>query len=369
VNSSDLLAFFGVLGRELPDSPRSDLFQRFGLICASLGNGELLVKECREMTERNAVEVLLLKSECDLDICDHIKFIASHFDSVLGKDRLSKRLLIALLESPSLRIHDEDSLFAYVGGLVDEDASNCDLLASIRCEFLGESSLSQYISLIDRFGDELYALVWPHLRDFLLHVPHNSGDLIDIDRYGRPGTIIQKMEYAGQPFEGILRYLTNKYGGNVCKKGIVDVTARETDHVSYGGHINGGSPRAVVDLDTQLSWYDCNRGPSWLQLDFKTRRISISSYTIKFGYCSGNYGQTWRLEVSNDGAAWVTIDSREAEVANHADYSVQHYTCNTGSSDMFQYARVLYTDDCWGGDYGLGMTSIEFFGVLRSEQR
>jgi hypothetical protein len=85
VNSSDLLAFFGVLGGESPDSPTSDLFQCFELICASLGNGELLVKEYREMTERNAVEVPLLKSERDLDICDHITFIASHFDSISGR--------------------------------------------------------------------------------------------------------------------------------------------------------------------------------------------------------------------------------------------------------------------------------------------
>jgi hypothetical protein len=177
VKQSDLLAFLGVLTGESPDSPRSDLFQSFGLIFARLSNGELLLKECSEITEENAVEILSLKSECHLDICDDVKFIAGHFDAISGKDKMSKRLLFAVLESPLLRIRDEDSLFTYVSGLVDNDTSNCDLLSSIRCESLGEPSLSQYISLIDRFADELYASVWPHLRDFLNGVRRNPYDL------------------------------------------------------------------------------------------------------------------------------------------------------------------------------------------------
>jgi hypothetical protein len=163
--------------------------------------------------------------------------------------------------------------------------------------------------------------------------------------------------------------LTKRFDGNVCEKGIINVTARETDPERYGPQINGGGPRAVVDLDTQRGWYDKNNDPSWLQFDFKARRIRISSYAIKFGYESLTKRgiQKWRLEGSHNGSSWVTIDDRSKEKTIHSDYSVEHYNCGTGSRDIFRYVRIMKVDKYWGKLYQLGLTSIEFFGTLTED--
>jgi hypothetical protein len=148
---------------------------------------------------------------------------------------------------------------------------------------------------------------------------------------------------------------------------VIDITARETDPDRYGRQINGGSLRVVVDLDRQLGWHYRNTNPSWLQFDFKTRRINISSCTIKFGYES--LTQQWRLEGSHDGISWVTIDDCPNERKLHTSYSAEHDNCDSGSRHMFRYVRIRNVGTFPGGRYQLALTSIEFFGALKDEQQ
>ena len=98
---------------------------------------------------------------------------------------------------------------------------------------------------------------------------------------------------------GIIYELTQQHGGNVHDLGIITISALHTHETRYGSTINGGHPKYVADLSTDIGWYDTNAAPSWICFDFKTS-IRITKYSIKFGYFSYNYVQKWLLEGSND---------------------------------------------------------------------
>jgi hypothetical protein len=188
--------------------------------------------------------------------------------------------------------------------------------------------------------------------------PPSEGDHIACEQYNEAA-----------PLDGIIRRLTAVCGGNVCEMGAVIITARTTNSDRLRPQVNGGSPHVVVDLDTEVGWYDTNTNPSWLQFDFKDRRISMASYSIKFGQ-NTTHRQKWRVEGSDDGQMWQIIDNRQGEEIAHPAYSVRHFVCQSAPRP-FRYVRLLVEifDYFWGGNYQLGMAAIEFYGRLDAVAR
>jgi len=181
-------------------------------------------------------------------------------------------------------------------------------------------------------------------------------------------SVIQVEFNGSDRLDGIIRSLTEAAGANTCDEDIIEITANQTEPRRFGS-VNGGNPRVVVDLDSDVGWYDNNQNQSWLQFDFKDRKICISSYTIKFatGTSRGGSPARWIVEGSDDLGSWTVIDNRENYTGNFRDHQIENFECSSKSSQAFRYVRILVRihEFYWGGNYQMAMTAIEFFGQLR----
>ena len=102
--------------------------------------------------------------------------------------------------------------------------------------------------------------------------------------------------------------------------------------------------------------------------DFKEKKVSLSSYSLKSDGEGGYHLLQWELEGSNDGSSWTCLDSRNTQDLN-GYYIAKNYSTN--NHDSYRYIRITQTGknggDAWGRspDDHFRLSQIEFFGTLR----
>jgi hypothetical protein len=162
---------------------------------------------------------------------------------------------------------------------------------------------------------------------------------------------------SSQAFEGILSHLSREGGGNVHTNGILSITT------SGNGY---NSCHQVVDHDWTEYWFSNDAPNSWIQFDFKNRRISPTHYTIK----SDNHGAyhllKWSLDCSHDGTSWVNLDRRETNDLN-GNHVVKSYNCGSleSSSPFFRFIRLTQTGKNSSGRNHLQLANLEVFGKVK----
>ena len=107
-------------------------------------------------------------------------------------------------------------------------------------------------------------------------------------------------------------------------------------------------------------WYSNNEKNSWIQFDFKTRSISLKSYSLR----SCNGPKSWKIEGSNDMNTFTLIDQRNnPNDFKHCEYVNQHYNVN-GSQDQFRYIRITQGDEGGHNAHCFWLERVEFYGSL-----
>jgi hypothetical protein len=151
--------------------------------------------------------------------------------------------------------------------------------------------------------------------------------------------------------DGIILYLTRKYGGNVHLLGVVTVTSNGPE--AYGN--------AVHLVDSRAGWaFEFDRRPNeWAQWDFHERRVCLSHYTI-----SACYLRSWVVEVSLDGKSWTEID-RQTNTEDFRSGGEASFAVSKCANCRF--VRLTQTDggyEC-SPDHGcILLWALEFFGTL-----
>ena len=81
----------------------------------------------------------------------------------------------------------------------------------------------------------------------------------------------------------ILKYLSEKFEGNVHTKNVVKITAS-----SIGDNNNFPIENIVEENDDKYFWTK-NEPDSWIKFDFKERKVLLDRYTLKtFNYPEGD---------------------------------------------------------------------------------
>ena len=165
-----------------------------------------------------------------------------------------------------------------------------------------------------------------------------------------------------KPLDGIIAHLTRECGGNVHKEGVVNVTASSC---------YGYKPEYAVDLKAD-SRFDSDDSPnSWICYDFKGRRVTPTSYSIKscWGGPGGYHPKSWVLEVSNDGSkgSWETVDSRKDNNDLNDRRVTRNFSLGTPQSGAFRFVRLRLTGKNHGGYDDLCICALELFGTLSLE--
>jgi hypothetical protein len=159
----------------------------------------------------------------------------------------------------------------------------------------------------------------------------------------------------GGELKGIINYLTEKCGRNVHEKGIVWISSSSGDFCWK-----------VVNHDDNW-WVSTSALNSWVSFDFKEKSVALQHYTLRSGGMEPFF-ISWRIEGSNDGRVWKSIDNRNTRELCGV-FITKTYECSRAiSGEFFRFIRMRQTDkDSMNFDY-LALCNIEFFGRVRLER-
>jgi hypothetical protein len=247
-------------------------------VCEFLENDELLriLLDHKDLSIETVAERLVVlrttKAHCEPEIA----FAASHFSelspSAVSSIATDFSLISAILSNESLIVQDEDSLIFLICSLGRSHSTFLSLFENVRLEYASDSGIHAFIELMSESFECLSLCIWERVCERLL-LPVKATS---------PNPHI-RLTPVTTP-SGIIEMLTKQCGRNVCDAGLISVTAAHTRLDLYGEEWNGRSPKVIFDLGTQLGWYDQNRDLSWLIIDFQSRRVHVTSYSITFGY-------------------------------------------------------------------------------------
>jgi hypothetical protein len=107
-------------------------------------------------------------------------------------------------------------------------------------------------------------------------------------------------------------------------------------------------------------------GNSWIQFDFQDQPVRLTHYTLK---CDGSshHLQHWSMLGLDDGMLWTTLDRRTtSDLAS--SYAMKTFACPHGENPTsFHFVRRIRTGKNSGGTTHLMLSSVEFFGTLKTQ--
>jgi hypothetical protein len=336
----------------------------FSRVCRELRNGELLFSIIDhfegDLAVSNVLNRLEIRTEFGMPVDRELKFLSSHFHDFLSSSsflgEISDLHLEQILSDTSLKLSTEDDLYKFIVSRSSGDSMNLRFLEFVHFECLTAKTMSHFIRLSCEHFDRLNVAIWNRLCDRLA-----------LDVYPQRFTqrLIETLILASpeSPLEGIISYLTRRFGGNVHDRGIVVVTGNDP--------MTNGAVRAAknaADLYADSYFYSMNLPNQSLCYDFGSRVISPTGYAIRSRYdrVDGDpcHLKSWVIEISMDGAHWDVIDRRDNNSTLNGFNAIRMFTLSESKECRFIRLRQTGPNHCSEPDYRLVISGFEVFGSL-----
>ena len=174
-----------------------------------------------------------------------------------------------------------------------------------------------------------------------------------------------------KPLEGIIAHLTRECGGDVHRKGIVNITASSVRVRSPVNRIGGPGPGLVLEqfcptgMENEFNFCSKNERNAWICYDFKERRVIPTSYSVRSS--GGKNLKSWVIEVSNDEYSWTEIDRRDNNNDLNDEYVTVNFKISKVPSESFRFFRLRQNGpnhDNYKTSYAVALTALEVFGTL-----
>lgn len=319
-----------------------------------------LVMDVRELNAGNALDQMLLREELTGSMAEkELEFIASHLYEVQDSSliKLSYDVMDAILSHPNLKVNNEDELYELVCKFIAKDSSYVGLLQHIRFEFLSEGVMTSFVQNQEMVIEFMNIGIWKAISRRLVLKPQITMSARAKERYCRlPG--VEFPVNRSKPLSGIIAHLTQKIGGNPALNGTVVITSNN--------NFDSSEPVTnLLGLSERTLWHASRRMPDTsFQIDFKTRRVIPTGYSIStnYGSCTGYNLRNWVVEVSDDGTDWTTVDTRNDDLALQENSTTG--TFNIAKHVECQYIRVRQTGKNHDGHTELYVHAFELFGTL-----
>jgi hypothetical protein len=218
------------------------------------------------LTLENAIEELggRLLRKCDFS--REIGFIASHIDevSILELKKHDEWVLLKILSSKELKVRSEDWFYEVVSELVEFDRQFFRLLEYVEFEFVSREIASRFIESSRQFLDLIDLSIWSNLGRRFIHeiTASRSNERL----HKRSVTLAPGSE---SRLDGIVSYLTSKFGGHVCDKTIVNIISNSVYSSCLAKH--AADLRNHTNSSRFLTQDEAN---SWLCYDFKNMEVT-----------------------------------------------------------------------------------------------
>jgi hypothetical protein len=180
--------------------------------------------------------------------------------------------------SNELKIKSEDWLYETIWQLVDIDRTKFSLIQFIRLEFVSPPIARRFIGDGADFIDLINSSIWLSIGRRFVH------DILPGKSIG--GFVINDTQFSptDKSFDGIISYLTLKYGGNVHDKGLIETTSNGV----YGSYYL----KNTLDLQNRDSFFHSNgESNSWICYDFKDMEVAPLHYSIMSSPHEPNQGR------------------------------------------------------------------------------
>ena len=324
-----------------------------------LGNSDLQSKLLHyrnsELTPSNVISRIMQKEQCRVRCGTEITFAAQNF-SKLSKSELKElplETLRQILMEKKLVVKTETSLFKFIVELIKERGPEYrSLLSCILFENLGPKQMRTFADLIciDDIDTPLGESICGRFRG-----NNNDEKRHRYTKRTRQRTHERRLDYNGVPFTGVLDYLGHRAGGNVHQMGVVEISS------SASGH---NEPWQVAEFGWTEKWMSFNVPDSWIQFDFKKRRLLCTKYSLKTANWGpdANHIKSWVVETSRTGKEWTIIDQQ----TNNSDLNGRSLvrTFDARPGDPARFLRIRMTGKNHIGNDYLCLTNVEFFGIL-----
>ena len=176
-------------------------------------------------------------------------------------------------------------------------------------------------------------------------------------------------------FKGVIHYLSDKCGGNVHKKGAVEVTSSSVIPQSRPmiflpflmPHDEDYNPYNCVDLDDKKSCFESANEPnSWICYDFQNLRMRPNMYSIRSYMNGDNHLLSWVIEGSNDYENWTILDERKNERSLDETGKSNTFTMNhiQENEESYRYLRLRQTGRSTINSHVISISALEFFGSI-----
>lgn len=164
--------------------------------------------------------------------------------------------------------------------------------------------------------------------------------------------------YDGSNSNGILSKLSQEVHGNVHENKVVTISSSSSSHCL---------PYQVANEDFTECWMSQNKPEQWIMFDFMNKPIILLNYLIKtHKYSAGScHLKSWKIEGSNDGDQWKTLDERDSDILNEEDKEAV-FDCSKNDTP-YRFIRLIQTGPNHRGDHMLALSRVEFFGYIVQE--
>lgn len=297
---------------------------------------------------------------------NEIDYISTNFCDIDKSKilKLDKNLIELIIHNEKLQLKDEDSLLQFLIDIYAKDHQQSYLFEYVEFLNVSQEGFLAFFNIFDVCDINLK--IWNSLFERIFQSKNQDDDQyckLRSKRYKKNLLIHSFPYFEGNEFNGIIKYLTNKTGGNIHDNGTINVSSNSI----YGSKSH---PKNLLNFNDSTSYHSNDQSNVWICFDFKNMEVEIDHYTIESYYCPANYGghiKNWVIEISNDGESWTQIDNR----SNCSDLNGNRKiaTFDVIPNGYSRYVRFYHTGTCWD-DYKTNnctifFLSIEFYGNLR----
>jgi hypothetical protein len=227
-----------------------------------------------------------------------------------------------------------------------EDSRFFSLFENVRFEYLSSESMQSFIALITESFDLLTFPIW---RALCPRLSFSVSIEPSVDRFiHQYSSVVCRFDMNSKQ-DGIISYLTKRYGGHVIDRNIVSIT------VSSIYNPQSFPLRHVAEFENQSYFATKNEANSWICYDSIRSRRDSNSHHLR----------SWTLEGSQVGLKWVKIDDRTNDTSLNSQGAISSFSISEEFQSDFQMIRLRQTGKSGSSNDYLIVNAIEFFGVLK----
>ena len=335
--------------------------QYFGNILKLLGNNAEAIQFYREFEEEisfeNVIQRINTKKELEINIDEEVKFISKNFHDfhIQFPEAISELdidIIERIISNQELKLQDEIELFEIILKLYIKSSKYSILFSYVHFINLPYKSIREFTKNFDI--NDINNSIWEKICTRLEQdISKKSKSAYRTSYYN-----FFKNRYFGKMDQiNIIEYLTKRFHGNIHTQNVVQITSSSVENEK--NRIENS-----VDKNDSNYFATHNEANSWIQFDFKEKKILLDSYTLKTYSHSENYChiKSWILEVSNDGENYKEIDRHEnCDLLNGC---LNTATFNVSCSTPIKFVRLKAIGPNWCNNNYLVINQIEFSGCL-----